>query len=99
MRKKQRYGGLSSRHVRLIKDYLDELDNSSDLHAVLNIWIWLLLDSAPAAVEKAKAIGLGRRTVNALKAGIEVLKRKRAGRLCDWNPNQSFAAIGITLRT
>jgi hypothetical protein len=57
---------------------------------------WLLLDCEPVAIEKAKAAGLGRRHVNALKAGIEVLRRKRLGLLRDWNPKQSFAAIGIT---
>jgi hypothetical protein len=54
------------------------------------------LDCEPVAIEKAKAAGLGRRHVNALKAGIEVLRRKRLGLLRDWNPKQSFAAIGIT---
>jgi hypothetical protein len=25
------------------------------------------------------------------------MKRKRVGRICDWNPYQSFAALGITV--
>jgi hypothetical protein len=96
MRKKQRYGGLSPRHVRLIRDYLHTAHNTAEAWTVHNVWTWLLLDGEPVAIEKAKAAGLGRSHVNALKAGIETLRRKRLGRLCDWNAKQSFAAIGIT---
>jgi hypothetical protein len=97
MRKKQRYGGLSPRHVRLIRDYLQTAYNTATAWDARNVWVWLLLNSEPSALERAKAAGLGKRHVNALKAGIEVLKRKRLGRLCDWNPKQSFAAIGISI--
>jgi hypothetical protein len=81
MAKKQRYGGLSPRYVRLIKDYLHKVYNSPEALDALNVWIWLLLKSEPTAVEKAKAAGLGKSTVNALKAGLAVLKRKRVGRI------------------
>jgi len=96
MRKKQRYGGLSPRHVRLIRDYLHTAHNTAEAWTAHNVWTWLLLDCEPVAIEKAKAVGLGRSHVSAVKAGIEVLRRKRLGRLCDWNAKQSFAAIGIT---
>jgi hypothetical protein len=56
----------------------------------------LLLNCEESAAERAKAAGLGKSTVNALKAGLAVLKRKRVGRIWDWNPKQSFEAIGIT---
>jgi hypothetical protein len=95
MRKKQHFGGLSPRHVRLIRDYLRHTAcDTAEAWDAYNTW--LLLDCEPVAIEKAKAAGLGRRHVNALKAGIEVLRRKRLGLLRDWNPKQSFAAIGIT---
>jgi hypothetical protein len=94
MRKKQRYGGLSPRHVCLIRDYLHTAYHTAEAWDARNVWIWLLLNSEPSALARAKAAGLGQRHVNALKAGIGVLKRKRLGRLCDWNPKQSFAAIG-----
>jgi hypothetical protein len=97
MRKKQSYGGLSPRHVRLIRDYLQTDYNTATAWDARNVWVWLLLNCEPSALERAKTAGLGRRHVNALKAGLEVLKRKRLGRLCDWNPKQSFAAIGITM--
>jgi hypothetical protein len=56
MRKKQRYGGLSPRHVRLIRDYLN-VYNSPEAWTVLSIWMWLILNSEPTAIEKAKAAG------------------------------------------
>jgi hypothetical protein len=34
------------------------------------------------------------------EGGLEILlvmKRKRVGRICDWSPSQSFAALGITV--
>ena len=98
MRKKQLYGGLSPQHVRFIRDYLHTAYNTVEAWTAHNVWTWLLLDCEPIAIEKAKAAGLGRSHVNALKAGIEVLRRKRLGRLCDWNAKQSFAAIGITTK-
>jgi hypothetical protein len=96
MLKKQRYGGLTTQHVCLIRDYLHKVYNSPEAWDALNVWIWLLLNSQPTAVGKAKAVGLGKRTVNALKAGLAVLKRRRVGRIWDMNPLQSFSAIGIT---
>ena len=45
MAKKQRYGGLSPRYVRLIKDYLHKVYNSPEALDALNVWIWLLLKS------------------------------------------------------
>jgi hypothetical protein len=98
MRKKQRYGGLSPHYVRLIRSYLQAVsaDNSIRAWDALNVWIWLVEDAESYALHKAKAAGLGQSTVNALKAGIAVLKRKRIGRLKAWSPSRSFAALGIT---
>ena len=45
--------------------------------------MWLLLDGEGSALQHARAAGLGQSTVDALKAGIAALKRKRLGRLCD----------------
>jgi hypothetical protein len=81
MPEKQRCGGLSARHLRLIKDDLHKVYNSPEAWDALNVWIWPLLNSEPTAAEKAKAAGLGKSTVNVLKAGLGVLKRKRVGDL------------------
>jgi hypothetical protein len=98
MRKKQRYGGLSPRHVRLIRDYVTKLYEGSQQEstAAIFVWTYLLLDCDESAVKSAKVAGLGKSTVNALKAGLAVLKRKRVGRVWDVNPEQSFKTIGIT---
>jgi hypothetical protein len=60
MRKKQRYGGLSPRHVRLIRDYLHKVYNSAEAWNALQVWTWLLLSGEHAAIEKAKTAGLGK---------------------------------------
>jgi hypothetical protein len=39
------------------------------------------------------------RPVKALRAGLELMKRRRLGRICDWCPQQFFAALGITMGT
>jgi hypothetical protein len=59
MRKKQRYGGSSPRHVRLIRDYLN-VYNSPEAWTVLSIWMWLILNSEPTAIEKARQRALAR---------------------------------------
>jgi hypothetical protein len=41
-----------------------------------------------------KAAGPGKTTVNALKAALVVLRRKRVGHIWNMSPEQSFAAIG-----
>jgi hypothetical protein len=99
MRKKQRYGGLSPHHVRLIRDYLRAVSVERSMDA-LNVWFWLVQDADSYALHKAKEAGFTLSTVNALKAGIAVLRRKRLGRLkSTLSPSRSFAALGITART
>jgi hypothetical protein len=108
MPRKQRYGGLSPRYVRLIRNYLREL---TDLyrrgeHAPETYFLWCGLVTfskeldnwtRPNQLMRSNQQGaISQSTFNALKAGLKVLIRKRIGRICDWNPHQSFAALGIT---
>jgi hypothetical protein len=46
------------------------------------------------AAHRLQTIGLASGTVKALRAGFDVLKRKRVGRIQDWSPRQSVAALG-----
>ena len=47
------------------------------------------------AASRLQTIGLASGTVKALRAGLEVMKRKRVGRIQDWSPQQSFAALRV----
>jgi hypothetical protein len=60
-----------------------------------------MLNADAMAAHRLQMLGLASGTVKALRAGLEVMKRKRVGRIQDWNPAQSFAALGImvTVRT
>jgi hypothetical protein len=59
MRKKQPYGGLSPRHVRLIRDYLTKLSHGTQQEATAAcfVWMWLVLDCEPDAITKAAEAG------------------------------------------
>ena len=99
MPKKQRYGGLLPRHVRLIRSYLRQLsdiESGTDTWKAYTAWTWLVIDPASLDHVPQAEAGINKSTINALKAGLEVLKRKRIGRIWDWNPHKSFAALGIT---
>jgi hypothetical protein len=96
MPKKQRYGGLSPRHVRLIRSYLRQLSDIERGTDTYMAWTWLVIDPASLDHVPQAEAGINKSTINALKAGLEVLKRKRIGRIWDWNPSKSFAALGIT---
>ena len=93
MPKKRRYGGLSPRHVRLIRDHLRDISATRD--QLCWVWINLVID-AKRLDDALPAKPIKKSTFNALKAGLKVLVRKRIGRIWDWNPHQSFAALGIT---
>jgi hypothetical protein len=56
MRKKQRYGGLSPRHVRLIRDFLHKVYSiAPDAWDAYNVWTWLLLNCEWSVKQSAKA--------------------------------------------
>jgi hypothetical protein len=105
MPKKQRYGGLSPRYVRLVRDYLREVSKVDSRGAYYNLRLYLTwyrlviyskeLDECPQPEPET----INKSTFNALKAGLKVLKRKGIGRIWDLNPHQSFAALGITEST
>jgi hypothetical protein len=56
-----------------------------------------MLGADVMAACRLQTIGLASGTVKALRAGLDVMKRKRVGRIWDWSPAQSFAALGITV--
>jgi hypothetical protein len=61
-----------------------------------SVWTSLVFDDQhTAAAELARAGIKDKYMIEALKAGLKVLRKKRLGRLLDLNPHQSFAAIGI----
>jgi hypothetical protein len=100
MRKKRRYGGLSPRQVRLIREYLRDISRSGGKWSPYNIWFLMViyskqLDKCP----RPEPGTVSNSTFNALKAGLKVLMRKRIGRIWDMNPEQSFATLGITVDT
>jgi hypothetical protein len=100
MPKKKPYGGLTRHQVRLIRQYLRTLYGDvpqATSTAALFAWTWLVMDCDGLASMNADAAGLVSGTVKALRAGLEVLKRKRVGRIHDSSPSQSFAAIGIAI--
>jgi hypothetical protein len=100
MRKKQRYGGLSPHYVRLIRKYLKTLyapnAPQATMTATLFAWIDIVMGADPMAASRLQTRGLASGTVKALRACLEVMKRKRVGRIWDWSPQQSFAALEIT---
>jgi hypothetical protein len=101
MAKKQLYGGLPPRHIRLIRNYLRELSDPDAKGArftrIYLLWCRLVIYSNELDdLTRPDEGTVDQSTFNALKAGLKVLKRKRIGRIWDWNPHQSFAALGIT---
>jgi hypothetical protein len=65
--------------------------------AALFAWIELFMGADVMAASRLQTIGLASGTVKALRAGLEVMKRRRVGRIWDLSSQQSFAAIGITV--
>jgi hypothetical protein len=59
-------------------------------------WVSLVCNDPRSAADLADAGIKDKYMIEALKAGLKVLRKKRVGRLWDLNPHQSFAAIGIT---
>jgi hypothetical protein len=84
-----RHGGLSSRYF-LIRDCLTKFSHGTQQEATASyfVWTWLVLECEPDAITKAAEAGLAKAkaTVNAVTAGLAVLKRKRVGRVWDMNP-------------
>jgi hypothetical protein len=74
-----------------------EIQKQQRHRAAGNVWTSLVFnDQHTAAKELADAGIKDKYMIEALKAGLKVLRKKRVGRLLDLNPHQSFAAIGIT---
>jgi hypothetical protein len=60
-------------------------------------WVSLVCNDQRAAAADLADAGINDKyMIEALKAGLKVLRKKRVGRLLDLKPHQSFAAIGIT---
>jgi hypothetical protein len=99
MRIKQRHGGLSPHYVRLIRSYLRTLYApnvpQATMTAALFAWIDIVIGDDATAASRLQTLGLASGTAKALRAGLEVMKRRRVGRICDWSPQQSFAALEI----
>ena len=91
-RKAQRYGGLSPRQVRLIKDYLRTHAASAVVtnHDAFSTWVYLVERGEEWARGRAALAGISTSTVDALAAGLAAMKRKRVGRIWRLNPRQSF---------
>jgi hypothetical protein len=96
MRKKQRRGGLSPHHVRLIRKYLctlyDPNASQATTTAALFAWTDLFMGGDLMAASRLQTIGLAGGTVKALRAGLEVMKRKRVGRIWALEPRRSRPA-------
>jgi hypothetical protein len=60
-------------------------------------WIDIVMGADAMAASRLQTLGLASGTVKALRAGLEVMKRRRVGRIWDWSPQQSFGALGITV--
>jgi hypothetical protein len=71
--------------------------NQQQNSAAFSAWVSLVCnDPHTAAADLARAGIKDKYMIEALKAGLKVLRKKRVGRLWDLNPHKSFAAIGIT---
>jgi hypothetical protein len=69
---------------------------SQQNHAAFSAWLSLVCNNQRAAAAYLADAGItDKYMLEALKAGLKVLRKKRLGRLWDLNPHQSFAAIGI----
>jgi hypothetical protein len=55
------------------------------------------LTAARFDLSQFRLAGLANDTVKVLLAGLEVMKRKRVGRIWDLSPEQSVSALGITV--
>jgi hypothetical protein len=95
MPKKKPYGGLTKHQVRLIRKYLQTLYGDvpqATMTAALFAWINVVMMGADGLASlKADAAGLASGTVKALRAGLEVLKRKLRRR---WDRHQLVKRCG-----
>jgi hypothetical protein len=112
MSKRKPYGGLPSRQVREIRAYLEYLSDARELldeanasapeeQAAYMAWRNVVVGFDASALDNLARAGFElkerRRTVTALKAGLEVLRRKRTPqKVLHTGPERSFALIGIT---
>jgi hypothetical protein len=80
-------GKASFPQVRLIRNHLKTLcapnAPQATTSAALFAWIDLMLNADAMAAYRLQTIGLASGTVKALRAGLEVMKRRRVGRLRD----------------
>jgi hypothetical protein len=76
-----------------------EIQKQQRHRAADHAWTSLVFDDQRTAAKELADAGIkDKYMIEALKAGLKVLRKKRVGRLWDLNPHQSFAAIGIISR-
>jgi hypothetical protein len=76
-----------------------EIQKQQRHRAADGAWTSLVFNDPHTAAEQLADAGIkDKYMIEALKAGLKVLRKKRLGRLWDLNPHRSFAAIGIISR-
>jgi hypothetical protein len=76
-----------------------EIQKQQRHRAADGAWTSLVFNDPHTAAEQLADAGINDKyMIEALKAGLKVLRKKRLGRLWDLNPHRSFAAIGIISR-